>query len=137
MAVLVDSGVWIAFYNTRDQHHDNAVRIMNEINSGAYGNLLSTDYILDESVNYCLVRYSSDKSVLVGEAIINTTDLIKITQDIIDASWEFFKKDKERKTEKFLSFTDCTTLIAAKTLGVKYVATFDSQFKEHISVLSL
>ena len=136
MGVLIDSGVWIAFYNSRDELHEKATKIMNEITDGSYGSLFSTDYVLDESVNYCLTRYSPDKSILVGEAIMNTTELIKISSDIFGKSWDLFKLDKQHASdEKFLSFTDCASIIAAKMLGIKYIATFDSRFKKYVDVL--
>ncbi|MBI5228319.1 type II toxin-antitoxin system VapC family toxin [Candidatus Micrarchaeota archaeon] len=136
MSVLIDSGLWIAFYNNRDQYHEKAVALMKEINSGSYGALLSSDYILDEAVNYCLTKYSPEKSIFVGEAILNTTDMIKITPDILTRSWELFKADKQNKPdERFLSYTDCTSIMAAKMLGISQIVTFDSRFRKYVKVL--
>ena len=136
MAVIIDSGIWIGFYNNRDEHHYKAVELMKEINTGTYGNLISTDYIIDESLNYCLVKYSPDKSLFVGEAIMSTTEILKINQEIFDKSWDLFKLDKKKPTNgKLLSFTDCTTIIIAKSLNIEYIATFDSRFKKYINTV--
>ncbi len=137
MSVLIDSGVWIAFYNTRDQYYEKAVILMKEIDSGSHDGLFSTDYIMDESVNYCLTKYSPDKSLFVGEAIMNTTEMIKINQDVFYKSWDLFKQDKQTKSNsKFLSFTDCTSIVAAKLLNINYIATFDSGFKKYLNILN-
>ena len=136
MSILIDSGIWIGFYNTRDQYHEKAAQTMKEINTGKFGAIFSTDYILDESLNYCLTKYSPDKSIFVGEAIMNTTDMIKISQDILDESWDLFKKDKENAADqKFLSFTDATTIVASKLLGIAHVATFDSRFRKYVKTI--
>lgn len=48
--------------------------------------------------------------------------LLKIDVDTFLKSWEFFKRLNE------LSFTDCSTITLAKELGIRNVATFDSDF---------
>lgn len=138
MSLLIDSGVWIAFYNERDEHHKKAVEIMKEIDASKYGSLISTDYILDETVTHCLIHYSPDKSLLVGEAILSTTDMIQITKDIVEKSWDLFKVDKQsRGNGRFLSFTDCASIITAKMFKINYIVTFDSRFRKYINVLDI
>lgn len=138
MSVLIDTGIWIAFYNTRDEYHKKAVEIMKEINAGTYGYMISTEYILDEAVNYCLVKYSPEKSLLVGEAIISTTEMARITEDIFNKAWDLFRIDKtSRDNGKFLSFTDCTSIILAKIFKINHIATFDSGFKKYVDVLDV
>lgn len=138
MSVLIDSGVWIAFYNKRDERHEKATEIMREVNAGAYGDLLATDYILDEVVTHCMVRYSVNTSLLVGEAILGTTEVIQITQDIVAKAWELFKTDKHHPSNgKFLSFTDCTSIVVAQMHAIGHVATFDSRFKKYVRILDL
>ena len=111
---------------------------MKEIDTGKYGSLFSTDYIVDESVNYCLVRYSIEKSLLVGEAIQNTTEIARVTEQIFNTAWDLFKLDKTHlPKEKTLSFTDCTTIVLAKILKIEYVVTFDSRFRKYVSVLQV
>ena len=93
---------------------------------------------MDESVNYCLIKYSSDKSLLVGEAIMSTTEVLKITKDIFDKSWILFKEDKKNSTNgKMLSFTDCTSVVMIKTLNIEHNATFDSRFRKYTKILDV
>ena len=61
MAILIDTGVWIGYSNQRDQYYQTALNIMKDINSGKYGSIFSTDYIIAEAVNYSLVKYSTEK----------------------------------------------------------------------------
>lgn len=138
MAVLVDAGVWIGFYNQKDEFHEKAVALMKELDSGQYGALFSTDYLFDESVTYCLVRYSIDKSLLIGEAIQNTTEMARVTDYMFNNAWDLFKRDKiNAQKEKTLSFTDCTTIVLAKLLNIEHVATFDGRFRKYVSVLEI
>ncbi|MEK6981716.1 MAG: PIN domain-containing protein [Candidatus Micrarchaeota archaeon] len=135
MAILIDTGVWIGYSNQRDQYYQTALNIMKDINSGKYGSIFSTDYIIAEAVNYSLVKYSTEKSLHIGETMINTTELIHSNQDIFDRSWLLYKQDKQGNPEKPLSFTDSTIIVTAKMLGIRYIASFDARFKKYVEVV--
>jgi predicted nucleic acid-binding protein len=47
-----------------------------------------------------------------------------VSEDAFNAAWELFKSLKER----FLSFTDCTSLAFMEKNGIERIASFDSGF---------
>ncbi len=51
--------------------------------------------------------------------------LLKVDATVLDESWALFKQRKEVA----LSFTDCTTAILARQLGIVDVFTYDSDFR--------
>ena len=60
--IFVDSGAWIALLNRRDQHHDDAVVILNNLGRQNV-QLLTTDYVIDETVTWLRYRVSHPVAV--------------------------------------------------------------------------
>jgi len=52
--------------------------------------------------------------------------MIFIKENIFFESWDFFKKF----SDKSYSFTDCTSFIILKKLGIKNVLAFDKHFRQ-------
>ena len=65
------------------------------------------------------------KTSEVGEALLNSTLLLRIDEQIFDLAWSIFKKqDKPR-----FSFTDCITIAVCRVKGITKIATFDKEFQ--------
>ena len=60
--IFVDSGAWIALLNRRDQHHDDAAAILNNLVQQNV-QLLTTDYVIDETVTW--LRYRVNHAIAV------------------------------------------------------------------------
>jgi len=62
----------------------------------------------------------------IGEFILSSPRIIelRVSGDAFNATWELLKSLKER----FLSFTDCTSLALMEKNGIKRIASFDSGF---------
>ena len=60
--IFVDTGAWIALLNQRDQYHDDAVVIYNGLKQQK-ARLLTTDYVIDETVTW--LKYRSSHQVAV------------------------------------------------------------------------
>ena len=56
MAVLVDTGPFLALLNTADPWHDRAMRMWEELRSGRHGRVLSTDLVAVEAMNFLARR---------------------------------------------------------------------------------
>ena len=48
--IFVDSGAWIALLNRRDQHHDDAIAIYNDLVQ-QNTQFFTTDYVIAETAN--------------------------------------------------------------------------------------
>jgi predicted nucleic acid-binding protein len=125
--ILLDTSFIVAFYNTRDENHQKAVRVMEEIVKEKYGEVLITDYIFDESITVIFIRLKSlSKAVKIGEAIIKSAEIVEIGKSLFDKAWKMFKRQKKTK----FSFTDCTTIAVMEDKSIKNIATFDEDFKK-------
>lgn len=125
--IILDTNIIVAFYNTRDENHEKAVKLMKDITEGKYGNLYITDYIFDEIITVIFIRLKDlSKVIEIGEAIRKSVEILSVGKIIFDGAWELFIS--QRKT--WFSFTDCATLSAMHRRNIKNIATFDKDFKE-------
>ncbi len=65
--IFVDSSIWDAAQNERDQNHDLAEEILHEIGNGTYGTPLVTDYIIDEVLTWIHKKVSHSAAVKMSE----------------------------------------------------------------------
>ena len=129
--ILIDSNVLVGYIVDDDGNHDKAVRVMNRIAAGDFGPPLVSDYIFDEITTVTFVKSKSlPKAIAVGNYIREAARLLKVDSDVFEDSWKVFK---EQKNSRF-SFTDCTNLTLMKENGIKYIATFDKEFKKSASI---
>ena len=133
-AIFVDTCGWIALNNKRDTFFDKAQRINKELLTKSY-RYITTNFVLDETYTALLDKANHFITVNFGESIrkANTVDVIYITKDIEDRSWNLFK----RYSDKDFSFTDCTSFIIIQDLirhmGQKFerkIFTNDKHFKQ-------
>src|SRR5262245_5202449 len=124
MAVFVDTGAWFAYFVRRDPDHRAATRWMRRNRQP----LVSTGYILDELPTLLKVRESVRGAGAAGEAICQQqVALIEhVTVENIARAWEVFRQYRD----KDWSFTDCTSKVIMKRLGVSYAFAFDSHFEQ-------
>lgn len=125
--ILLDTSFIVSFYNIRDENHQRAVKIMEEIIREKYGLVLITDYIFDESITVIFIRLKNlSITVEIGETIRKSMEIIDVEKTQFEEAWRIFKKQK--KTD--FSFTDCTTVAIMKAKNIKNIATFDEDFKK-------
>ena len=125
---FVDTGAWYAYYVPSDPDHLPAV--------GWWGGnrvpLLTTDYIIDETLTLMRSRGHRDRALAFGNAVFSgqLATIYYLTPAEIDAAWDVFR----RYTDKDWSFTDCTSKVVIELLGVPQAFSFDQHFRQFGSV---
>ena len=133
--ILLDSSFLVAIEVEKDENHQKAKKIMDEIINGNFGETLISDYIFDETVTVTFLKTKDlKKTVFVGENLRFSAKIIKIDSNLFNNAWKIFK---EQKNTKF-SFTDCTSISLLKNRKIKNIATFDKDFKviEWVNIIS-
>jgi uncharacterized protein len=127
MKLFVDTSAWLALNSKNDQRHGEALSRSTAIKRQKI-DLITSDYIVDESITVIRYRVSHRAAVIFGEALVNST-LVTVV-DVADEdrfnAWVLFKK----YGDKDLSFTDCTSFILMKKLGLKKAFAFDDHFRQ-------
>ena len=126
--IFVDTGAWIALLNQRDQHHRDAVAVLEGLQQQQI-RLLTTDYVIDETVtrlrydtNHALAVTFLDRIALLVETEILT--IAEIDKNVfVEAKALFCQYDSAR-----LSFTDCTSFVICRVNNISEAFAFDRHF---------
>ncbi len=133
MPAFIDSGMFVAAYNTRDSNHKSAQEIIKAAIDGRHGPLYTSDYVFDEAVTLMLARTKNPKHALgLGLFILGDpskqaesfAQMISVDEDAFKESWSLFRKYAARG----LSFTDCTILALMKRENIDTLLSFDRSF---------
>jgi len=127
MKLFVDTSAWYALNDRDDQYQKQAVEKLSRIKSERV-ELITSDYIFDESVTLISLRVGHSKAVTFGDAIMKSrvASMVLVSDDVRLAAFELFRK----YADKDLSFTDCTSFALMKRLKLKKAFTFDSHFQQ-------
>jgi len=119
--IVLDTSFIVSYFNTRDQNHLKAVKLMKKIHEP----LCITDYIFDEVVTVSLIRLKSlDRASKIGNVLLKSLKIINVEKTSFDNAWNLFCKQKET----VLSFTDYTTISVMLENDIEKIATFDGDF---------
>ena len=119
--IVLDTSFIVSYFNTRDQNHLKAVKLMKKIHEP----LCITDYIFGEVVTVSLIRLKSlDRASKIGNVLLKSLKIINVEKTSFDNAWNLFCKQKET----VLSFTDYTTISVLLENDIEKIATFDGDF---------
>ena len=121
--IFVDSSAWYALVNTRDKNHLAAKRFLD-----AGHRLLTTNFVIDETITLVLVRKGYQAALDLGEQLWSEEQACIVWLSRADqrAAWQLFK----RYSDKEFSFTDCTSFVVMERLGLTHAFVFDEDFSQ-------
>ena len=125
LGILLDTSYLIAAVSDKDENHLRSKELKKKISSGSLGKIYISDFIFDEFVTFLRAKsFDKDKVKEFGDALLDDDSIIllKITQNLFEQSWDYFKKTSG------LSFTDCSTAVLCREFKIKFIASFDSGF---------
>lgn len=120
--LFVDTSAWFAFANRGDPEHKGVAALLGK----PRGRLITSNFIFDETVTLCLHRLGRPVAQKVGCVLLDTArvDLLRITPEDENAAWELFCK----RPDHTYSFTDCTSFVIMRRLGINTAAALDDDF---------
>lgn len=127
MRIFVDTGAWLALHDKQDQFHHQAIAARARIEREKI-ELVTSDFVFDESLTFIRYRASHDAAVLFGSSLLRSSivTMHSVDRDLLLASFELFKKYKDQD----FSLTDCTSFVLMKRLKVSTCFTFDAHFSQ-------
>lgn len=126
--IFVDTGAWLAASVPSDANHPAASHWL----TGNAEPLLTTDYVVDETLTLLRARGERTRSLLLGEKFFNghLAEIYVLTEADTVLAWEVFKGFND----KDWSFTDCASKVVIERFGVRQAFAFDHHFKQFGSV---
>jgi uncharacterized protein len=126
--IFVDSGAWIALLDKRDGYHDRAIEFHRALQKGVHGRLVTTDYVLDESVTYLRLAGGIDL-VKASRRVIQASESLQIVWTTPELFWESWEMLADRPDKRW-SFTDCHSFRTMVSLGIDSAFGFDTDFHQ-------
>lgn len=129
--IFVDTGAWFASTVPSDVDHASASQWLKQ-NSEP---LLTTDYIIDETLTLLRARGESTRAIQLGQQFFSgaLAKIYFVTNGDILETWETFRKF----SDKDWSFTDCSSKVVMEKLGIIQAFCFDHHFFQFGSVVVL
>lgn len=122
--IFVDTGAWYASLVPTDPDHTRAAQWL----AANHSPLLTTDYVIDETLTLLRVRGERKRALLLGANFFHhgLADIHKITAADLTLAWKTF----EQFDDKGWSFTDCTSKVVMERLDIKVAFAFDHHFHQ-------
>jgi uncharacterized protein len=122
--IFVDSGAWYASLIPLDPDHAAAQAWLRQNNEP----LLTTDFIMDETLTLLRARGQNQKASKLGSAFLDgsAATLYCIAMDDLYEAMEVF----QRFADKEWSFTDCTSKVVIEKLELATAFSFDHHFRQ-------
>ena len=126
--IFVDTGAWYALEVEDDTNHKRASQFGNVLRGRRYGSLLTTDYVLDETLTLLWLRKGSITALAFLDKV-NRSKSIHIVWIDAPIFWKTVDLMKERK-DKHWSFTDFTSFLVMKQMNATNAFGFDENFEQ-------
>lgn len=122
LRLFVDTSAWFAFANRDDPEHKGVAALL----GSSQGRLITSNFIFDETVTLCLYRLGHAVAEKVGCVLLDSArvDLLRITPEDENAAWKLFCQ----RPDHTYSFTDCTSFVIMRRLGIRTAAALDDDF---------
>lgn len=126
MTVLVDTSAWVALLARNDQYHPAALKNWARLRDERTP-LLTSDYVVDETVTWLRYRVSHAAAVAFWETTLQSAlvEIAPISRELLDVAWGLFKKYADQD----FSLTDCTSFALMRARHVQRAFTFDRHFR--------
>jgi len=91
-------------------------------------NLVTSDYVLDESITLIRLAHSHSKASEFARTTINSklVRILYVGEEVYLESLDLF----ERSMDKTWSFTDCTSFVLMRKAGISQTFAFDPHFSQ-------
>jgi hypothetical protein len=121
--IFADTSAWFAIKDANDANHASATEFMNQ---RPY--LITTNYVIDETITLIRAHLGHRDAVDIGERLWRgeLATIVWVTHEDEQTAWELFK----RYQDKEFSFTDCTSFVVMRRLGITHAFTFDEDFEQ-------
>ncbi len=122
--VFADTGAFYAIKDQGDAHHRKAVDFLFNFT----GQLVTTNFIIDETITLVLHKLGYNEALKLGEDLWaeKYARLVHVTRADQRAAWDLFKT----YDDKVFSFTDCTSFAVMERLGLECAFAFDADFEQ-------
>jgi predicted nucleic acid-binding protein len=126
--IFVDTSAWLALADPSDARHAEAREFEQRLRRGAHGKLVTSDFVLDETIT--IVR---DRAGLTRARELSRTILDSPNVHVLWVAEAQFREALEllfSHEDKHWSLTDCTSFVLMRGMELETAFTFDTAFRQ-------
>ena len=122
-AVFVDTSAWYALVDSAEADHAAVAAAL----GAHHGRLVTSDYVFDETLTLTRYRLGWDIACRLGRELRSgeAARMVAVTATDAEHAWEIFASRSDRR----LSFTDCSSFALMKRLRLDTAVTLDGDFR--------
>jgi hypothetical protein len=126
--IFIDSGAWVALTIPNDKNASRARALYSEVQQGRHGSLVTTDFILDEVLALVRMAVDAPTAVRFAEAALSSksVSILRIDPARFREALRMLGQNAVRRW----TFTDCTSFVVMRGLGITKAFTFDPGFEQ-------
>ncbi len=126
--IFIDTGAFLALEDESDQYHEVALQFREQVLRKRRYELITTSYILDETLTLIRFRISIKASIDFSKKIRKSkvVKILPVSSEIEEKALDIF----ERYDDKDFSFTDCVSFVVMWKMGIKEAFAFDDHFNQ-------
>lgn len=127
MRLFVDTSAWFALYDKGDGAHGSASRFWKELRRKS-ARFVTTEHVFGESITLVRARGGHTAACQLGNFLLTSqiVEIADVPAQTRARAWEVFVK----YSDKDFSFTDCTSFVVMRELGLTDAFTFDDHFAQ-------
>ena len=126
--IFIDTSAFLALEDESDQYHEMALQFREQVLRKRRYELITTSYILDETLTLIRFRISIKASIDFSKKIRKSkiVKIARVSREIEEKALDIF----ERYDDKDFSFTDCVSFVVMQENGIKEAFAFDEHFNQ-------
>lgn len=126
--IFIDSSAWVALALPGDRNATRARTFYSDVQRGAHGSLVTTDFVLDEAISLVRMVLDAPAATRFAQAALGSKSLRIVWIDArrFRAAVEMMLQYSEKKW----SLTDCTSFLVMQNLGIQKAFGFDRGFEQ-------
>ena len=126
--IFVDTSAWLAVADPKDDHHEAAVAEHRELIAGRRGRLITSDYVIDETLTLVRGRLGGSAAGTFAKSLAasRSVQIVWVGQQHYEPALSLFLSQRGTAW----SFTDCTSFVLMRELSVPTAFAFDNDFTE-------
>lgn len=126
--IFIDTSAFLALGDESDRYHDKAVRFRDQELLPQNYELITTSYILDETLTLIRNRLGIPTSIDFSKKIRQSqiVRVLSVSKETEEKALDLF----ERYDDKTFSFTDCVSFVVMQGMGIPAAFAFDQHFEQ-------
>lgn len=126
--IVIDTSAFLALGDESDRHHEEAVLFRDQELLPHNYELITTSYILDETLTLIRNRLGIPASIDFSKKIRQSqiVRVLSVSKETEEKALDLF----ERYDDKTFSFTDCVSFVVMQGMGIQAAFAFDQHFEQ-------